>query len=80
MRRAAREAWFVEHPIGIREMTGLTLTTSVPLRSAASQSVVENGILSTREGEKPLLEIEFDNKRRKQTRDFRPHLPLVFQF
>jgi hypothetical protein len=80
MRRAAREAWFVEHPIGIREMTGLTLTTSVPLRSAASQSVVENGILSTREGENPLLEIEFDNKRRKQTRDFRPHLPLVFQF
>jgi len=26
MRRAQREQWFIEHPIGIREITGLTLT------------------------------------------------------
>jgi len=80
MQRATREAWFVEHPIGIREITRLTLTTPLPLRSVASQRVLENKILSARTGEKSLLEVEFDNHRRKQIQDFRPHLPLVFRF
>jgi hypothetical protein len=79
MRRVDREHRFVEHPIGIREITSLTLTTPVPLRSAASQRMVESGILSTQKGPKSLLEIGFDGKRRKELVDFRPHLPLVFQ-
>jgi len=29
--------WFIKHPIGIRKITGLTLTTPVPLRSNVSQ-------------------------------------------
>jgi hypothetical protein len=33
MRRAQREQWFIEHPVGIREITALTLVTPVPLRS-----------------------------------------------
>lgn len=78
MRRVHREQWFVEHPIGIREITGLTLTTPVPLRSNASQKIVESGILVTRTGAKSLLEIEFDGNRRKEHMDFRPHLPFVF--
>jgi hypothetical protein len=79
MRRAQREQWFVEHPAGIREITGLTLTTPVPLRSDVSQKIVESGILATRTGAASLLEIEFDGKRRKERVDFRPHLPFVFQ-
>jgi glyoxalase-like protein len=79
MRRANREQWFVEHPIGIREITSLTLTTPVPLRSVVSQRMVESGILSTQKGPKSLLEIGFDGNRRKEIMDFRPHLPLVFQ-
>ena len=79
MRRAQREQWFIEHPIGIREITGLTLTTPVPLRSSVSQRIVESGVLSTRTGTTSLLEIEFDGNRRKQHVDFRPHLPFVFQ-
>jgi hypothetical protein len=78
MRRAHREQNFIEHPIGVREITGLILTTPVPLRSAASQSIVENKILSIREGPKPFLEIEFDGAQRHQTKDFGPHLPLAF--
>jgi hypothetical protein len=31
MQRVQREKWFIEHPIGIRQITGLTLTT--PCRS-----------------------------------------------
>jgi hypothetical protein len=43
MRRAQREEWFIEHPIGIREITGLTLTSPVPLRSPVAQRIVEVG-------------------------------------
>jgi hypothetical protein len=79
MRRLDREHHFVEHSVSIREITSLTLTTPVPLRSAVSQSLVESGILSTQSGPKSLLEIGFDGNRRKEIVDFRPHLPLVFK-
>lgn len=80
MRRSQREQFFTGHPIGIREITALALTTPVQLRSPASQTVVKQGILSTRAGEKSLLEIEFDGNQRSQMVDFRPRLPLVFRF
>ena len=79
MRRAQREHWFIEHPIGVREITGLTLTTPVPLRSNASRKIVDSGILAARKGSASLLEIEFDGNRRKKQMDFRPHLPFIFQ-
>jgi hypothetical protein len=79
MQRAHREQWFVEHPIGIGEITTLTLTTPVPLQSQASQATIENGILASRAGAAFLLEIEFDGRRRNQQMDFRPHLPFIFQ-
>ena len=79
MRRDYREQQFLEHPIGIREITGVTLTTPVPLRSTTSHKMVEQGILSTREGPKSLLEIEFDGSPRNEIVNFRPHLPLVFR-
>jgi hypothetical protein len=78
MRRVHREEWFMEHPIAIREITGLTLTTTVQLRSYASQKIIESGILTTRTGTAPLLEIEFDSKRRNERMDFRPDLPFIF--
>jgi hypothetical protein len=79
MKRAQRKQWFIEHPIGIREITGLTLTTATPLRSPAAQKVVEIGVLTTRKGPTSLLEIEFDGNRRKEHVDFRPYLPVIFQ-
>jgi hypothetical protein len=79
MRRAQRERWSTEHPIGVREITGLTLTTPVPLCSNASQKIIESGVLATRTGVASLLEIEFDGHRRKEHADFRPHLPVIFQ-
>ena len=79
MRRAQREQWFTEHAIGVREITRLTLTTPIPLRSNASQKIVQAGVLSTRAGAASLLEIEFDGQRRRAQADFRPHLPVIFQ-
>jgi hypothetical protein len=79
MRRSHREQQFIEHPIGAREITALTLTTPASLLSIASQTIIESGILSTRTGTEYLLEIEFDNNRRRHQFDLRPHLPLIFQ-
>src|ERR1700740_2060108 len=73
LQRSHRESQFVEHPVGIREITSLTLTTTAPLLSAASQKIIEDGVLSAQVGAKSLLEIEFDNHRRQQTKDFRPN-------
>jgi hypothetical protein len=78
-RRAQREQRFIDHPVGIRQITGLTLTTPVPLVSAVAQIVMENGILSTQMGRTSLLEIEFDGNHRKERVDFRPHLPFIFR-
>ena len=80
LRRFDRQQWFLEHPIGIREITRVTLTTPVALRSTASRVAVENGILYVREGPKHVLEIEFDGNQRNQIADFTSHLPLVFRF
>lgn len=79
MRRAQREGWFTEHPIGVREITRLTLATPTPLRSDASQKIVKSGILGTRTGATSLLEIEFDGNWRNEYMDFRPYLPFIFQ-
>jgi len=79
MRRAQRERWFTEHPIGVREITRLILTTPKPLRSDASRRIMESGVLETRMGAASLLEIEFDGQQRKKHVDFRPHLPVIFQ-
>jgi hypothetical protein len=78
MRRVHREQHFVEHPIGIREITGLTLTTPVPLRSEVAQLVIESGILGVKTGPVSLLEFEFDGNRQKEQMDFRPDLPVIF--
>lgn len=78
-RRAQHKRRFAEHPIGTREITGLTLTTRMPLRSSVSQKIVESGILYPHTGATPLLEIEFDGKRQRKRADFRPDLPFIFQ-
>lgn len=57
--RRLGKGWFIEHPMGIREITGLTLTTPVPLRSLASRKVIGSGIIAARIRPTPLLEIEF---------------------
>ena len=61
------------------EITRLTLTTPMPLRSNASQKIIESGVLATRTGETSLLEIEFDSYQRKEHVDFWPDLPVIFR-
>jgi hypothetical protein len=79
LRRAHREQWFIEHPIGIREITRLRLHSPVPIRSRVSEILVEAGIVHIGMGSTYLLEIEFDHNRKKLRVDFRPDLPVVFE-
>ena len=79
LHRINHEQRFVPHPNGAREITKLMLTTPAPRRSSAAQALVENAVLSIREGPEYLLTIELDKSLRKVVRDFRPHLPLVVQ-
>lgn len=78
--RQHREEQFVGHPKGIREITGLVLNTPTALRSEASRIIVKDGVISARPRDEPLLEIEFDHRRRGESRDFRPGLPFIFHF
>ena len=68
---------FVAHPNSTREITKLTLTTHVTQQSSAAQALVDNAVLSIREGSEYLLTIELTKGLRQVVRDFRPHLPLV---
>jgi hypothetical protein len=79
LQRLHHEQRFVTHPNGAREITKLTLTTPAARQSSAAQALVENAILSIREGAEYLLTIELDKSLRQVVRDFRPHLPLVVQ-
>jgi hypothetical protein len=78
--RAQREQHFAEHSSGVREITGLVLTSTAPLQSEASRVVREAKVLAARMGSEPLLEIEFDGGVRGRVEDFRPRLPVVFRF
>jgi hypothetical protein len=78
--RAQREKNFATHPVGVREITGLVLTSPVPPRSSASQLVRDARILSVQAGPKFVLEVEFDGCKRGRVEDFQPHLPLIFKY
>jgi Glyoxalase-like domain len=80
MRRSTREKYFLENSIGIREITRVVLHTPAPLQSVASQTMIENRVISSHLGNRFLLEIEFDGKPNRQSKDFRPHLPLLFHY
>jgi hypothetical protein len=78
LRRTDQERRFVEHPSGVREMTGLILESPQPPESPAAAAVSESGVISWRQGPDYLLTIEFDYCPRGQRVDFRASLPLVF--
>ena len=80
MRRADRERHFAGHPAGVREISGLTLTSSAMVSSATAEAMLANGVLSTRTGERYLLEVELDGGRSGRMKDFQPGLPLMFRF
>jgi hypothetical protein len=78
--RAQREQHFRDHPIGLREITGLTLTSPAPLRSAMSRVLLDSSVFQVQAGARYALKIEFDRAERGELVDLRPRLPVVFEF
>jgi hypothetical protein len=78
MRRFHHQQRFVvAHPNGARDITGLTLTTPLPLRSSAARALIEGSVLAVLDGPDHLLTLELDHGLRQEHHDFRPFLPLV---
>jgi len=77
-RRVQWEQRFVEHPIGLREVTGLSISCPTPPLSAISRVVLSSQILAVEVGPEPLLTLEFDRARRGEFADLRPHLRVRF--
>ena len=69
------------HAAGLREITSVALVVAgrEPL-SAAAQCAIDAAGLSLRQGGEPLLEIGFDHRVQRQTRDLRPGLPLLLHW
>jgi hypothetical protein len=77
--RQHRAQHFVPHPNGATDISGLRLLTPAKLLSDPARVALQDGVLTVTPGDQHLLEIEIDRRRRKQTLDLRPALPLVFQ-
>ena len=77
--RQHREQHFVRHPNGATDISGLRLLTPASLQSDAARVALQNGVLTAAACDQHLLEIEIDRRRRNQTLDLRPALPVVVQ-
>jgi hypothetical protein len=71
----------LDHPLGLGEMTSLTITVpGAQAWSAAALAARDAGLVSLVHGAEPLLEIGFDGGVRGRSHDFRPALPLVLRW
>ncbi|MDR1125100.1 MAG: VOC family protein [Deltaproteobacteria bacterium] len=70
------------HPAGLKTVTKLTLTVAPTEaeRLSAFSLLCRDPVLAFSPGGEPLLEMEFDDAARGQSRDFRPGLPLALRW
>lgn len=70
----------LNHPCGLREVTQVTLTVPTQKRSKALENTVSSGLFTLKQGQTYRADICFDNYHQGKSKDFRPHLPLVFHW
>jgi hypothetical protein len=71
----------LEHTAGLLQITSITITAPGSSEwSAPAKAAVEAGSVNVVEGCHHLMEITFDNGSSRQRHDFRPSLPLVFNY
>lgn len=69
------------HPVGFQEATQIRLTgPSAASPSATATAVLRTGAVTLASGPEHLLEMTFDGGTQGRSKDFRPALPLVFQW
>jgi len=70
-----------EHAAGVRDISAIAITMPRPQTwSKAAMSAMETGKITLHEGGHHLMEITFDNGASSRRHDFRPTLPLVFNY
>jgi Glyoxalase-like domain len=77
--RQYRAQHFVPNQNGATDISGVRLLTPAKLLSDPARVALENGVLTASAGDQHLLEIEVDHRRRGQTLDLRPALPVLVQ-
>jgi hypothetical protein len=74
----ARSGRKVEHPAGIRALSGVRLGGPPARAGSVTTAMARRGAIELVNRREHLLELEFDGRERGVRTDFRPALPLVF--
>ncbi len=70
----------LEHPAGFREITQVKISLPEQTVSKAMRVIEEAGLVKLSAGRANLLEVVFDGGAQGKATDFRPDLPLAFQW
>jgi len=70
-----------DHPIGVERVTGIQLIRPKEYQPVAAFAYLEKaGLFKSTEGKEWAIEISFDGRRKAQTKDLRPDLPLIIHY
>lgn len=71
----------MEHKIPLQEVTSVSVYLDVDDDLSETAHILnDRGHLNIKKDKESLLVIEFDNRALNQSKDFRPHLPLIFKW
>jgi hypothetical protein len=68
------------HPLGVKRVTGVTITLQGHDLSPAGRLLAEHGLITFVTGSEPLLALTFDHGAQGKSADARPVLPLVLHY
>jgi len=68
------------HPLGVRYVTGVRAVVHPSGVSEAARMLSESGVVQIDSGSAPLVELRFDDTKRRESRDLRPTVPLVLNY
>ena len=71
----------MEHNIPLKELTYAKIHVNLDAMLSETAHILDRlDNLLIEQGKEHLLELEFDNGRLKQSKDFRPDVPLIFRW
>ncbi|MEO8027836.1 MAG: VOC family protein [Bryobacteraceae bacterium] len=70
----------LDHSLGVRELTGVEIGTAALPAGSVTACMARAGLIVWCEAAEPILTLEFDGVKRRQSADLRPHLPLAIRW
>lgn len=81
IRRGAAEASMFAHPNKLQRITAIRLVSPKTYKPVEAITYLEKaGVFELRPGQEWLLELTFDNGKKRETKDLRPDLPLIVHY